>query len=239
MTGEKAPRKALLCFHGTGSKGSIFNVQMAKLCMQLGDTFGFIFLDGPRKCEVGPGILPTFSGQAPYYGWFGGNDMNIDDNLREINASVQRSSNDWRTSNADEDVHIVGAVSFSEGGLALVMMLWQQQEQQQAGLASSTLPRLQFVVVSNCFFPREASTWLTARAQAIGKKTALFDVPTLHIHGNRDFCLGRSRQLVRNHYQPELATVVQVDARHHLPTTKNDIAEVVKHIRRLAALEAA
>jgi predicted esterase len=244
MAVKKAPKKALLCFHGTGAKASIFNVQMARICYQLSDTFEFIFIEGPRECAPGPGVLPMFSGQEPYYGWFGGHDVSIDDSIREINAAVQRGLDDWRKSNVDADVEIVGGVGFSEGGLALTLMLWLQQEQQQQQkqeeqVLLSTLPPLQFAAISCCFFPREASLWINARAQAQGKTTALIDVPTLHIHGNRDFCLGRARQLVRNHYQPQYATIVQVDTSHHLPTQKNDVAEVVKHIRNLASVEAA
>lgn len=243
MAVKGVPKKALLCFHGTGAKGSIFNVQMARICYQLGDTFEFIFLEGPRECGPGPGVLPMFNGQEPYHGWFGEHDVSIDDSIREINCAVQRGLEEWRKSNADADVEIVGGVGFSEGGLALTMMLWLQQEQQQQQQKQqdllSALPPLQFAAISCCFFPREASLWLNARAQAEGKTTALIDVPTLHIHGSRDFCLGRARQLVRNHYRPQCATIVQVDTSHHMPTQKNDVAEVVKHIRRLAGVEAA
>jgi predicted esterase len=236
MAVKKAPKKALLCFHGTGSKGSIFHVQMARICYQLDDMFEFIFIDGPRECAPGPGVLPMFSGQEPYYDWFGGHDVSIDDSIREINGAVQRGLDEWRKrkNNADAAVDIVGGVGFSEGGLALTLMLWLQQEQQQ----QQTLPPLQFAAISCCFFPREASLWINARAQAQGKTTALIDVPTLHIHGNRDFCLGRARQLVRNHYRPQCAIIVQVDTSHHLPTQKDDVAEVVKHIRNLAGVEA-
>ncbi|OQV09154.1 hypothetical protein CLAIMM_13315 [Cladophialophora immunda] len=211
MTVKQAPKKALLCFHGTGAKGSIFNVQMARICYQLRDVFEFIFLEGPRECPPGPGVLPMFSGQEPYRGWFGGHDVTIDDSIREINGAVQRGLDDWRHGRPDAEVDIVGAIGFSEGGLALALMLWLQQEQKpqreqhrehQGPFLS--LPRLQFAVVSCCFFPREASLWLNARAQAQGMAAALIDVPTLHIHGNRDFCLGRARQLVRNHYRPSV-----------------------------------
>ncbi|KAL9105779.1 MAG: hypothetical protein Q9227_009081 [Pyrenula ochraceoflavens] len=242
MAVEEAPKKALLCFHGTGSKGSIFNVQMARICHQLSDTFEFIFIDGPRECAPGPGVLPMFSGQEPYYGWFGGHDVSIEDSIRVINEAVQKGLDGWRKSNPEANVDIVGGVGFSEGGLALTLMLWLQQErqeQQQQQSLISALPPLQFAVTSCCFFPREASSWVNARAQAQGKKTALIDVPTLHIHGNRDFCLGRARQLVRNHYRPQCATIVQVDTSHHLPTQKEDVAAVVRHIRNLADAEAA
>ena len=217
---------------------------MARLYIQLSDTFDFIFLDGPRECEPGPGVLPVFSGQGPYYGWFGGHNLSIEESLQGINEAVKKGLDDWRKSNEDADADIVGGLGFSEGGLALALILWVQQEQQQTKQQEkqdllSTLPPLQFAAISCCFFPREASVWVNARAQAAGQTTACINVPTLHIHGNRDFCLGRARQLVRNHYQPQCATIVKVDTSHHMPTQKDDVAEVAKHIRRLAGVEAA
>lgn len=227
MSGK--PSKALLCFHGTGSKGAIFNVQMARICFLLGDMFEFIFLDGPMESAAGPGILPMFSGDAPYYCWFGGDGTPIEDSIKRINASVEKALDQWKATKSNPDVEIVGAIGFSEGALALSMMLWQQQQ----GLVA-WLPRLKFAAMSCCFFPNEASLWLNSRAQDYGMSKAHIDVPTLHIHGNRDFCLGRARKLVRNHYQPRFATVLQAEAGHHLPTKTEEVAEVVKCIRRLS-----
>lgn len=223
------PSKAVLCFHGTGSKGSIFNVQMARLCYMLKDEFQFIFLDGPLESAAGPGVLPMFAGQEPYYCWFAGNGTSIDESMKQVNHQVKQQVERWKVATEQPEIEIVGAVGFSEGALALAIMLWQQQE----GLLDWQ-PQLQFAVMSCCFFPNEASQWLTASAQASGKTKALLDVPTVHIHGNRDFCLGRARKLVRNHYQASLATVVQAEAGHHLPTRKEEIEEVVKHMMRLS-----
>ncbi|KAI1374306.1 DUF341 domain protein [Hypoxylon crocopeplum] len=231
MTQSRRSPKALLCFHGTGSKGAIFNVQMARICFLLGNTFELIFLDGPMECAAGPGVLPTFSGQEPYYCWFHGDGTTIDDNMKKINASVEQAVGRWKATNSNPNAEIVGAIGFSEGALALSLMLWQQQQ----GLVP-WLPRLQFAALSCCFFPNEASLWLNASALAHGMSKAHIDVPTLHIHGTRDFCLGRARKLVRNHYRPNFATVIQTEAGHHLPTRKDEVAEVVKHIMRLSEI---
>ncbi len=226
---SKRPSKALLCFHGTGSKGSIFNIQMARICFLLEDAFEFIFLDGPMECAAGPGVQPMFSGQEPYYCWFSGDGTTIDDSIKRISASVKQTIDQWRATNGNSRSEIVGAIGFSEGALALSLMLWQQQQ----GMVP-WLPRLLFATMSCCFFPNEASLWLNARAQAHGISEARINVPTLHIHGNRDFCLGRARKLVRNHYQPDFATVILTEAGHHLPTRKHEVAEVVKQILRLS-----
>ncbi|RSM15823.1 hypothetical protein CDV31_004765 [Fusarium ambrosium] len=226
---SKRPSKALLCFHGSGSKGAIFKVQMARICLLLGETFEFIFLDGPLECAPGPGVLPMFSGQEPYYCWFGSNGNSTEDGIDRVTSSVKHAVDEWTATKSNPEAEIVGGIGFSEGALALSMMLWQQQQ----GLAP-WLPRPMFAALSCCFFPNEASLWLNANAQAHGMSKAHIDVPTLHIHGNRDFCLGRARRLVRVHYQPSFATVIQTEAGHHLPTRKDELAEVVKHILRLS-----
>lgn len=228
---SKKADKALLCFHGTGSKGTIFNVQMARVCSLLRDAFQFIFFDGPTECAAGPGILPMFSGHEPYYCWFNGGETSIDDSITRINASVEQCVDQWKAHKSNPDAEIVGAIGFSEGALAVSMMLWQQQQD-----LVPWLPRLKFAAMSCCFFPTEASLWLNARAQDYGMSQAHIDVPTLHIHGNRDFCLGRARKLVRNHYQSDFATVIQTEAGHHLPTRKEDLDEVVKHVLRLSGI---
>ncbi|KAF4620109.1 hypothetical protein G7Y89_g14713 [Cudoniella acicularis] len=174
-----------------------------------------------------------FNSQEPYYCWFGGNGTTIEDSMKKINTSVKQTVDQWKATNSNPDAEIVGAIGFSEGALALSMMLWQQQQ-----CLVSWLPRLLFAAMRCCFFPNEASLWLNARAQAYGMSKAHIDVPTLHIHGNRDFCLGCARKLVRNHYQPNFATVIQTEAGHQLPTRKDEVAEAVKYILRLSEISA-
>jgi hypothetical protein len=69
----------------------------------------------------------------------------------------------------------------------------------------------------------------------MGENQGRIDVPTLHVHGDGDFCLGRARKLVREHYHSNRTQFFTVDAAHHLPTQPADIARVVEHIRALAA----
>ncbi|KAI3390303.1 hypothetical protein diail_10369 [Diaporthe ilicicola] len=226
---KASPSKALLCFHGTGSKGDILSVQLARICYHLREDFEFIFVDGPTQCAAGPGVLPMFAGYEPYFCWFSSAGNTIEDSMMKINSMVKDNVDRWYARNSDREVQIVGGIGFSEGALALSMLLWYQQE----GLVP-WLPQLHFAALSCCFFPNEVSLWLTARAQTFGLSQAHINVPTLHIHGNRDFCLGRARKLVRNHYQPQYATVILTEAGHHLPTRMDEVAEVVTHIRQLS-----
>lgn len=142
-------KKALVCFHGTGSKGQIFRVQLARLTAQLRDKFEFIYIDGPKTCAAGPGVLPTFAGEEPYHCWFAGHGSSMEEDLEEIDRVVQKGIQEWRRARAEEgleqEVKIVGGIGFSEGSLALAMMLWQQQQQE-----NSTW-RLRFAVLTCCF----------------------------------------------------------------------------------------
>ena len=69
----------------------------------------------------------------------------------------------------------------------------------------------------------------------MGEGQGRIGIPTLQVHGDRDFCLRRARKLVREHCHSNRTQVLTVDAAHHLPTQPTDIARVVDHIRALAA----
>jgi len=69
----------------------------------------------------------------------------------------------------------------------------------------------------------------------MGEGQGRFDVPTLHVHGDRDFCLGRACKLVREHCHSTRMQVVTVDATRHLSTQPADVARVVERIHALDA----
>jgi len=49
----------ILCLHGAGSSGSIFEAQIANLQHQLDPSIELVFTDGPFECERGPGAYLT------------------------------------------------------------------------------------------------------------------------------------------------------------------------------------
>lgn len=230
MSNAIAPSKALLCFHGTGSKADIFNVQMARICFLLKDEFQFIFVDGPYECPTaGPGVLPMFGGNEPYYSWFGRESKSIDESLEKINESVRDAVTQWEAEKSNVDAEIIGAIGFSEGALAVAFLLWQQQQG-----VSPWLPELRFAVMSCCFFPNEASLWLNKNARTYGLNKAEIQVPTLHIHGNKDFSLARARRLVKNHYQAGASVIFECETGHHLPKKKDEVEMIVKQISEMS-----
>jgi hypothetical protein len=73
----------------------------------------------------------------------------MEEDLAEIDRAVQKGIKEWREARREQgleqEIEIVGGIVFSEGSLALAMMLWQQQQQ-----ANCTWP-LRFVVLTCCF----------------------------------------------------------------------------------------
>ena len=75
---------------------------------------------------------------------------------------------------------------------------------------------------------------MLAEATSRGREKALIEVPTLHIHGRRDFCLARAQKLVAKHYVPEYADVMEFEGGHQIPSRREDCGEAMKRIMRLA-----
>lgn len=220
----RPPTKAVLCLHGGGSSKDIFRVQLAGLGRRLTDEFEFIFVNAPYASPAGPGILPLFAGGEPFYRWFGAGAPMIDSRLGGINAVVRAAIEAWKKTKPESDV--VGIVAFSEGGLAALLLLWQQQLGRLPWL-----PTLRFATLICCYFPDEAAEYMYAKH---GGEGALIKVPTLHLHGRQDFCLAQGRKLVSHHCMSELAHVLEFEGGHHCPKTREDCEEAAKRMLQIA-----
>ncbi|RWA07486.1 hypothetical protein EKO27_g7608 [Xylaria grammica] len=221
--GDPIPHKTLLCIHGAGSSGDIFRIQLTKLRTALQHEFDFVFANGPHLSSPGPGVLPWFEGAGPYYSWFKEEDVTMEQRVEQINDAVHHAISQWDANKKSPHSRIVGVLAFSEGSLATTLLLWQQKMSRV-----SWLPTLHFAVLICCFFRREATQYISADVGEDEK--ALINVPTLHIHGRRDFCLAGARRLVANHYLPEYARVIEFDGSHHVPSMRHDVETAVKGI---------
>ncbi|PGH13481.1 hypothetical protein AJ79_03611 [Helicocarpus griseus UAMH5409] len=63
------PLPAILCLHGSGTSAEIFKIQTLRLRRELQHRFSFVFLDGPFETSPGPGVLPVFADEGPYFTW--------------------------------------------------------------------------------------------------------------------------------------------------------------------------
>ncbi|KAF2419566.1 hypothetical protein EJ08DRAFT_642576 [Tothia fuscella] len=219
------PSKALLCLHGTGSNGRIFRLQMSQIRLALKDEFEFVFVDAPYPAPAGPGVLPMFQGADPFFGWFRGEDATMEARIEAVDMAVRNGVKEWESAKKDVNTKIVGVIAFSEGALVASLLLWQQQLGQ-----IPWLPRLQFAVLVCCYFAQEVSVHLIAEARKHGMDKALINVPTLHVHGRRDFALSRARKLIATHYAPEFVELLEFDGGHQLPSTSADRQKLVARI---------
>lgn len=222
------PSKALLCLHGTGSNGRIFRLQMSQIRLALKDEFELIFVDAPFPAPAGPGVLPLFKGADPFFGWFRGEDVTMETRIDAINTAVKIGVEEWKIWKNDANANIVGVIAFSEGALVASSLLWQQQLGRVPWL-----PKLKFAVLVCCYFAQEVSDHMVAEAREHGMAKALINLPTLHVHGRRDFALTRARMLIEAHYEPEFVEIMEFDGGHQLPSTATDRQELVTRILRL------
>lgn len=224
------PSKALLCLHGTGASAEIFRMQLARFRRDFKDKFDFIFVDAPYPAAAGPGVLPTYAGAGPFRSWFDGNDADMGTRLDAITPVVKEAIDQWNATKDDPQAKIVGALSFSEGALVTVMLLWQQQR----GLLS-WLPALEFAVLMCCFYHDEVGAWMLAEPATHGSDRARITVPTLHVIGKTDFCLARAKKLITNHYDTKDAITLEFPGGHHVPSRPEDCRKVITRMRMLAS----
>ncbi|RYP42777.1 hypothetical protein DL768_010233 [Monosporascus sp. mg162] len=219
--------RALLCIHGAGSSGAIFRIQITKLRMALKDEFDFVFVNGPHLASPGAGVLPWFEGAGPYYAWFKEVEATLEQRIAQINDTVQDTIRRWDSTKKNPHARIVGVVAFSEGALTATLLLWQQKMGRVPWL-----PTFHFATLMCCYFRQEVAEYM--RGDVGSDEKPVINVPTLHVHGKRDFCLTGSRRLVANHYLPEYAKVMEFDGTHHPPMKREDVEVAVKHILCLA-----
>lgn len=222
------PPMAVLCLHGAGSSGSIFRLQLAKCRLLLKNKLEFIFIDGPLLAPAGYGMLPHFSDAGPFYSWL---DLDaatsLDSQLRTMDSAVRTAVEHWECTKNQSRSRIIGVIAFSQGALAASFLLWRQQLGQVPWL-----PKLHFATLICCYFPRTASEYMFSEAERLGKPNTVIDIHTLHLHGRRDFGLGRARELVKQVCASDLADVLEFDGGHQCPSSATDCKSIMHYILR-------
>lgn len=119
------PKPAILCLHGRGTSGTIFEIQAMPLLRTLEERFDFIFIDAPIESEPGPGVLPVFEDEGPYFSWL---------------AEGPAGSSGLATSIQLLDKlelshgHIVGVLGFSQGAAIGMGRLLREQLRRELNL---------------------------------------------------------------------------------------------------------
>ncbi|KAI4181151.1 MAG: hypothetical protein L6R41_006792 [Letrouitia leprolyta] len=221
----KSHLPCLLCLHGGGTSADIFSIQTRRLQKALVNRFRFVFVDGPFECPAGPGVLPFFEGMGPYRRWI---DADGDDRGK-VRPLLRKTM-------AEDGGNFVGILGFSQGArLALGLLHEKQENHPEAfnefgfgvficgtypplGLASTLFP-----ITPTALF--ESQDWEE-------KHKCILRIPTIHVMGEKDPFLWKSRLLVHCS-EPASATVMEFNTGHQLPVRPMDTQRLADWIVRL------
>ncbi|PYH80972.1 hypothetical protein BO82DRAFT_354960 [Aspergillus uvarum CBS 121591] len=230
-------RPRIACFHGGGSRASVYEVQCSHLAKLLEPDFELVFFDGPFFRDAGPGVLPAFRGYEPFRSWFtqdnssgieladgSGYDMTGRDGVERI----------WKLMRERDQVNPggpwVGVMGFSQGTRPAGGLLLDQQRRVASGesTTSTTLgSSLKFgVMCMGAGAPMVAESAHRAESDA-----ELVSIPTIHVHGLKDPVLPLSRHQLATYYEPERSELFEVDYHHAMPWVKHEVEHLAYLIR--------
>ncbi|KAI9751184.1 MAG: hypothetical protein M4579_006163 [Chaenotheca gracillima] len=223
---SRLPR--ILCLHGSGSNAEIFKCQTRLIRHQLRGSFEFVFVDGPFLSDPGPGILPTFAEDGPFFQWAAKHSGQDETRaVQHVLGNVAQQPGSER---------FVGLLGFSQGTRVVAGVL---RAQQRGALKLGGRRPVQFRFGVLCMgggracFPMELVSPTAPAAKVVDREDALIQMPTLHVHGLTDPIYPKSKELVVQFFAPQSATVLEVDAGHHLPRRTQDVACVCRQILEL------
>jgi pimeloyl-ACP methyl ester carboxylesterase len=220
----------ILCLHGTGTSGSIFEAQTRNLRSALKSQFKFIFIDAPYPSLPGPGVLPAYVDSGPFYSWFS---PSANDSLESVAREFGNCNEHIKNSLAKLDIEpssITAVMGFSQGTIVASMLLGQAQYHSvewastDVDLADVPWAGLRFgVLLSGSCSDGVVTAFM-------GKKLQL---PCVHLHGLQDPFLEHARMLHTKIYHATSSDVVEFDGGHNIPGSKADLDRLVALIRGL------
>lgn len=205
---------AIVCLHGHGSNGSIFELQSHKLMQVLGTHFRFLFLDSPiTTAKPGVGVLPYYADVTPYRRWqqdekiVGLFDVTIEDVERERALIRQNLVEIMEAERKNGGPGVVGVMGFSQGARVATAICQDPELGQHIKLA---------IMVCGI----SPSLPLTS-----GPLRKTLDIPSIHIQGSNDPWKAKGTRLAKECFDQQQARVVGFTGGHEIP---NKLPEVVK-----------
>ncbi|KAI4220884.1 MAG: hypothetical protein L6R36_007300 [Xanthoria steineri] len=218
----KSNLPCLLCLHGGGTSAHIFAIQVGRLQRALAKHFRFVFVDGPFICPPGPGVLPFFEGMGPYRRWIN-KDGCDEDKVRPL----------LKKKMAEDGGNFVGVLGFSQGARLALGLLHEKQEQRAEAFNEfgfgvficGTYPPLG---LSSALFPTTPTAQFETQYWD-SKHDSILRIPTVHVMGDRDPFLHKSRLLSRCS-DPASTSVMQFAMGHSLPVAPADTQRVANKV---------
>ena len=241
----------LLCLHGGGVTGQIFECQMRELIKSLGPHFRLVFADGPWISEMHDDLKPIYSHMGPCRRWgcWKPSHPSLDHSsaVRQVERSLTKAmvkdegSGEW-----------VGLIGFSQGAkLAFSILLENQLRLQKDGHAAGFAGvHWQFGVIMAGRGPPYNLSHSHKNPQHYSSLSGLspvcesdlcslpfsnkLETPTLHVHGLLDGGLDMHRHLLKHFTSPAKSRLIQWYGAHRIPIRSTDVTEITEGILEMA-----
>ncbi|KAK6221251.1 oxidoreductase [Colletotrichum tabaci] len=200
-------RPKILCLHGGGSSGMIFQIQLVRLSRVLEPRFEFVFLEGPIECDAGPGVLPVFEGCGPYRRWVSDDPSTPADEF----ARQKETAMELLKVYVQQTGPYVGVLGFSQGARAAASVLLEQQRR-------PFVPYDMFGVFLCGTYP--------LFVEEEGGDDDKIRAPTFHLVGLFDPWKPASEALIESCAEGSTRKVVRYPGGHHLPNAPETIQNI-------------
>ncbi len=203
----------ILCLHGGGASGTIFNIQTCRLQRALQEYFQLVFIDAPYESAPGPGVLPFFEGLGPYFRWVAwrkdAGTRTPEERVVEEQI-VNKKLEEALAQEGDRGAPLVGIMGFSQGAQVAAGILLRKQTGELKN------EHLRFGVLLAGTYPPICQPTHT------GACDQLIRIPTVHMHGSDDAPLAQGKTLLAKNCDPNTASLMRFKGGHHLPTLHDD-----------------
>lgn len=229
------PKPAILCLHGGGTTGAIFNIQTIRLRRELGEEFEFVFIDAPFESGPGPNVLPVFEGAGPFLVWINPKDPKNNQAPQKSVDIVMAAIEDQVTKTGK---HFVGLMGFSEGARMVAGIALHQQHQrlEKRGQLDGHEDENGFlfaICLNGTTPPLTMTPPPSPISPLLPSAPSRITLPSIHSIGQQDPYKVASRKLATEHFDSRSAKVFEFNTGHHLPTVKGDSVKLANEIINL------
>jgi hypothetical protein len=259
---DTRPFPRLLCLHGGGVNGAIFEAQSRSIVRHLQHSFRLVWADAPFFCDPHPDIVPVYGSHGPFRRWLRWlpEHHEIDDEscIDEIGYAIRSAMEDDDRAGATGEW--VGLVGFSQGAkLSASLLLEQQAREEKAkqdgksgsgigpiGIAGITW-RFGLLLAGRAPLSNLNPTVQKSRALVSAgdlsdgfrfseevDADAVLNKPTIHVHGMADPGLHLHRILLNEYCEKGSTRLIEWEGAHRIPIKSKDVEPVVAAVYDVA-----
>lgn len=219
-----SPLPRILCLHGGGTSGEIFQFQTRYIQKAMENVYEFVFVDAPFESDPGPGVLPVFEGMGPFFSWI----TQSEDEDGSLVAQVIREKLDERGG------PFIGVLGFSQGArVAAGLLLEQQEAWHRQGKFTDIDFHFGILLMASCppllpsFYTAGPASKPTKEEQEAGaeKYAGTISIPSIHVYGRQDAIITSSKLLTKC-FDPKTVNIFEFDVDHYLPRGDGDNKQI-------------